>query len=273
MNTPSNNESPENKPIDISEIKVNGTVITPEDVAREMQYHASESQEAAIQKASEVLIIQELLMQKAKELGFDKDLPADSDVPKVETIIGRLIDQEAKALPVTEDECEAYYNDNKEHFVSKEMLEVKHILFGANPDDKDKRAEAKQKAEATISCLAESLEAFEALAKEHSDCPSKDAGGSIGRITHGQTTPEFDEVVFQLDEGLASEPVETKFGYHVVCVDKRLPSKQLEYEHVKDDVAHMLVEFNQRKAISLYIHTLIDAAEIEGIDFKIGQQG
>jgi peptidyl-prolyl cis-trans isomerase C len=269
MNTPSNTES---KPIDISEIKVNGTVITPEDVAREMQYHASESQEAAVQKASEVLIIQELLMQKAKELGFDKDLPADSDIPKEETIIGRLIDQEVKALPVTEDECEAYYNDNKDHFVSKEMVQVKHILFGADPEDKAKRTEARQKAEATISSLVDSMEAFEALAKEHSDCPSKETGGSIGRITHGQTTPEFDEVVFQLEEGLAKEPVETKFGYHVVCVDKRLPSKQLEFEQVKDDVAHMLVEFNQRKAISLYIHSLIDAAEIEGVDFEVGKQ-
>lgn len=272
MTSPSNTEAPESTPIDIAEIKVNGTVITPDEIAREMQFHASESQEAAVNKSSEVLIIQELLMQKAKELGLDKDVPEDGDVPKQEAIIGRLIEQEAKKPLVMEEECEKYFNENKEHFVSKEMLELKHILLGADPKDADQRAEAKQKADALISSLAASIDEFGALANEHSDCPSKETGGSLGQITRGQTTPEFDEAVFELEEGLAKEPVESKFGYHVVYINKRLPEKQLEFEHVKDDVAHMLIEFGQRKAISLYIHNLIDKAEIEGIDFEIGKQ-
>ena len=110
MNTPSNNESNENTTPDIAEIKVNGAVITPDQVVREMQYHAAESPEVAIQKSSEVLIIQELLMQKAKELGLDKDIPEDSETPKQEAIISRLIEQEAKKPLVMEDECEKYYN-------------------------------------------------------------------------------------------------------------------------------------------------------------------
>ena len=269
MNSPSNTE--DNKPLDISEIKVNGTVITPDEVAREMQYHASESQEAALQKASEVLIIQLLMLQKAEELELDKELPEDSGAPREEQLISLLIEKQTKAPLVTEDECEKYFNENREHFVSKEMLQLRHILLGADPEDKAKRADAKQKAEGLISSLVESMDEFEALAKEHSDCPSGDEGGSLGRITRGMTTPEFDEAVFEMDEGLAKEPVESKFGYHVVYIDKRMPEKQLEFEQVKDDVAHMMVEFGQRKAISLYIHKLIDDAEIEGIDFEIGR--
>ena len=84
-------------------------------------------------------------------------------------------------------------------------------------------------------------------------------------------TPEFDEVVFELEEGLAKDPVESKFGYHVVFINKRIPEKQLEFEQVKEDVAHMLIEFGQRKSISLYIHKLIDEAEIEGVDFEVGK--
>jgi len=272
MDTPSNNESNENTTPDIAEIKVNGAVITPDQVVREMQYHAAESPEVAIQKSSEVLIIQELLMQKAKELGLDKDIPEDSETPKQEAIISRLIEQEAKKPLVMEDECEKYYNENKEHFVSKEMLELKHILLGADPKEEALRAEAKQKAEGLIASLSDSIDEFEALAKEHSDCPSNETGGSLGQITRGQTTPEFDEAVFELEEGLAKDPVESKFGYHVVFINKRIPEKQLEFEQVKDDVAHMLIEFGQRKSISLYIHKLIDEAEIEGLDFEVGKQ-
>jgi len=272
MTSPSNTDATESTPIDIAEIKVNGAVITPDEIAREMQFHAAESQEEAIHKSSEVLIIQLLLLQKAKELGLDQDLPEDSEVPKEEAIIGRLIEREAKAPLVMEDECEKYFNENKEHFVSKEMLELKHILLGADPKDKEQREGAKQKAEALISSLVDSMDEFDTLANDHSDCPSKETGGSLGQITRGQTTPEFDEAVFELEEGLAKDPVESKFGYHVVYIDKRIPEKQLEFEQVKDDVAHLLIEFGQRKSISLYIHKLIDEAEIEGVDFEVGKQ-
>lgn len=275
MNCPSTDNptdnAADNTPIEISEIKVNGTVITPDKIAGEMQFHAAESQEAAKQKASEVLIIQLLLLQKAKDMGFDKDLPTESDVPSEETIISRLIEKEASAQDVTEEECRRYFDGNKDQFVSQDLMELKHILLGADPADEEKRASAKQAAESLISKLVESFEQFEALASEHSDCPSKETGGSLGQITRGQTTPDFEEAVFKLEEGLAKDPVESKYGFHVVYIDKKLQGKQLEFEQVKGDVANMLMEFGQRKAIAQYIHKLVDESEIEGIDFEIGR--
>ncbi|PCJ91648.1 MAG: parvulin peptidyl-prolyl isomerase [Porticoccaceae bacterium] len=271
MNCPSDNESPERTPIDISEIKVNGAIITPDEVAREMQYHSADSQEAAINKSSEVLIIQLLLLQKAKEEGLDKNLPEESDIPSEETMISRLIEKEASAQEVTEEECQRYFDANKNQFVSQDLLQLKHILLGADPEDKDKRAVAKEAAESLISRLVGSFDEFEALVNEHSDCPSKETGGSLGQITRGQTTSEFEEAVFELDEGLAKDPVESRYGFHVVYVDKKLPGKQLDYDKVKSDVANMLMELGQRKAIAVYIHKLVDEADIEGIDFEIGR--
>ncbi|MEH6616924.1 MAG: peptidylprolyl isomerase [Porticoccus sp.] len=271
MNCPSTDNATDNTPIEISEIKVNGTVITPDEIASEMQFHAADSQEAAKQKSSEVLIIQQLLLQKAKEIGLDKDLPTESDVPSEETIISRLIEREASAQDVTEEECQRYFDANKDQFVSQDLLEVKHILLGADPEDEDKRAVAKEAAESLISKLVESFEQFEALADEHSDCPSKETGGSLGQITRGQTTIEFETAIFELEEGLAKDPVESRYGYHVVYIDKKLLGKQLEYEQVKSDVANMLMEFGQRKAVAQYIHKLVDESEIEGIDFEIGR--
>ncbi|MDX2350501.1 MAG: peptidylprolyl isomerase, partial [Porticoccus sp.] len=61
------------------------------------------------------------------------------------------------------------------------------------------------------------------------------------------------------------------YGFHVVYIDKKLQGKQLEFEQVKGDVANMLMEFGQRKAIAQYIHKLVDESEIEGIDFEIGR--
>jgi peptidyl-prolyl cis-trans isomerase C len=271
MNCPSTDDSTDNTPIEISEIKVNGTVITPDEIAREMQFHAADSQEAAKQKSSEVLIIQLLLLQKAKEMGLDKDLPEDSDVPSEETIISRLIEKEASVRDVTEEECQRYYEANKGQFVSQDLIELKHILLGADPEDEEKRATAKEAAQSLVSALVESFDQFEALANEHSDCPSKETGGSLGQITRGQTTAEFEDAVFELEEGLAKDPVESRYGFHVVYIDRKLSGKQLEYDQVKNDIANMLMEFGQRKEVAQYIHKLVDESEIEGIDFEIGR--
>ncbi|MFT7299962.1 MAG: peptidyl-prolyl cis-trans isomerase C [Porticoccus sp.] len=271
MSSSSSTDSADNNPVDISEITVNGTKITPDEVARELQYHPSESPEAGVNKASEVLIIQLLLLQKAKELGLDKDLPEDSNVPSEETIISRLIEKEASPPEVNEEECQRYFDANKAQFVSQDLMEIKHILLGADPEDDEKRGVAKEAAQALISRLVESFDQFEALANEHSDCPSKETGGSLGQITKGQTTPEFEEAIFELEEGLANEPVESRYGFHVVYVDKKLQGKQLEYEQVKNDVANLLIEFGQRRAISQYIHNLIAESDIQGVDFEVGR--
>lgn len=64
---------------------------------------------------------------------------------------------------------------------------------------------------------------FEDLAKQHSDCPSGKAGGSLGQFNQGAMVPEFDAVIFSdLPIGEVSEPVKTQFGYHLIEVQKRM---------------------------------------------------
>jgi peptidyl-prolyl cis-trans isomerase C len=64
---------------------------------------------------------------------------------------------------------------------------------------------------------------FADLAKEHSSCPSGQAGGSLGEFSAGQMVPEFDAVIFSdLPIGQVSDPVKTQFGYHLIEVQTRL---------------------------------------------------
>jgi peptidyl-prolyl cis-trans isomerase C len=62
---------------------------------------------------------------------------------------------------------------------------------------------------------------FAACAREHSLCPSKNQGGSLGEFGPGQMVREFDEVVFTGEVGKVLGPVQTQFGYHLVEVTKR----------------------------------------------------
>jgi peptidyl-prolyl cis-trans isomerase C len=75
-------------------------------------------------------------------------------------------------------------------------------------------------------CLAlkaqiEAGEDFAAVAKEHSNCPSKMQGGDLGTFGRGQMVPEFDEVVFSADLHTVQGPVKTQFGYHLLEVTAR----------------------------------------------------
>lgn len=66
----------------------------------------------------------------------------------------------------------------------------------------------------------------------YSDDPgSASNGGLINNVKRGQMVPEFDAVVFNLEEGEVSEPFKTDFGYHIALVEKRR-GQELDIRHI-----------------------------------------
>ncbi|MGE0616642.1 MAG: peptidylprolyl isomerase [Bacteriovoracia bacterium] len=62
----------------------------------------------------------------------------------------------------------------------------------------------------------EAGEAFEALAKTFSKCPSGRNGGALGTFGKGQMVKEFETAAFALQPGEVSGPVRTQFGFHLI---------------------------------------------------------
>ena len=79
------------------------------------------------------------------------------------------------------------------------------------------------------------------LAAQYSNCPSGALGGSLGQLSPGQSVPEFDALLFRLEAGqLAGHLLETRFGYHVVQVLRRVDGKPIAYEAVQAQIADRL---------------------------------
>ncbi len=57
---------------------------------------------------------------------------------------------------------------------------------------------------------------FRKLAEKYSTCPSKKRGGDLGIFGRGEMIPEFERAVYKLKIGEISEPIKTKFGYHII---------------------------------------------------------
>lgn len=108
---------------------------------------------------------------------------------------------------------------------------------------------------------------FATLAAAHSACSSASQGGNLGQITAGQTTPEFEQALFALEPGtIASEPVATRYGFHIVRLDRKHEGRSLPFELVADRIASYLQEAVQRRALAQYIARLAGAAHVEGVE-------
>lgn len=63
---------------------------------------------------------------------------------------------------------------------------------------------------------------FEDAARQYSLCPSGRNGGDLGFFNRKQMVQQFADTAFDLKEGEISDPVGTKFGWHLIkTTDKR----------------------------------------------------
>ncbi|MGB7578928.1 MAG: peptidylprolyl isomerase [Pseudolabrys sp.] len=258
---------PAGKPITVS---VNGISIARDVIQREMQHHPAAKPIAAWQHAARALVIRELLLQRAKHLDLTPE-PICDEAGRRETedeaLMRAVVDLEVTVPEPDDETCRRYYERNRARFRSSDIYEVSHILFAAVPENHEDYAQARADAAAVLATLQESPECFAALAKAYSRCPSAEQGGNLGQITEGQTTPEFERALVSLSAGeLCTEPVATRYGFHIIRLERKHGGRVLPYEAVSERIADYLRESVRRRADAQYVARLVSAAKIEGIE-------
>lgn len=144
-------------------------------------------------------------------------------------VLGREVDARVRVAPAdVMAACRQQGQDNRE-------VEVGHILI------RDTDAAARQKL-MDIRAQLENGADFESLASQYSQDPSvADNKGRLGFISRGQFVKAFEDAAFALKPGDISEPVQTRFGLHLIKVFSERSKGQVDCDHM-DSVTRQLLE-------------------------------
>lgn len=101
--------------------------------------------------------------------------------------------------------------------------------------------------------------AFEEMAKEHSIGPTGKTGGKLDWFDLNSMVPEFSTALMVLSEGDVSQPVKTKFGWHLIRLNKTREKPIPEFKEVKSQLMQNL----RQKKINDYLNSLTKNSEID----------
>jgi len=197
------------------------------------------------------LTMQVVLAQEAVKKGLDKAPEVTEQVEAVkQTILANAYIQDLiKSTPVTDEMLKAEY-DRIKATVSGTEYHARHILVVTDAEARD-----------IIARLKKDPGAFARLAAERSkDEGSKTRGGDLGWFDLSRMVPEFGAAVSKLEKGkFTTEPVKTKFGYHVILLEDSKPVEAPPIEDVKPQLSQQL----QQQAVMKQMEELKAKAKIE----------
>ncbi len=205
-------------------------------------------------KFLENLINQKLLIQQMKKEGVKEDERIKKKVEKYREalLLKKFVDEKLSNIKVTDDEIKAYYEAHKSDFTQPAKVKARHILV-----------KTKKEAEKIRERLLKG-EDFAALAKKYSiDKVSAVHGGELKEFTRDELVKEFGDVAFSLKIGEISQPVKTKYGYHIIQVEKRTPETVIPLSHVREEIRLTLLNKKREEALRKMIENLKKKSKIE----------
>lgn len=148
--------------------------------------------------------------------------------------------------------------------LTAERLRLRHILVkvkeGATPEEK-KAAQAR--AQALRKDLDGKMDFDDAVEKSSDDQESAKRGGDLGYVVKGMLPEEVEAAAFKMQVGDNSQPVLSKFGWHILRLEEKRAAQRLRYEAVKDDLEQVLSQNAFAVELGSYLKELRKDAKIQ----------
>ncbi len=167
-------------------------------------------------------------------------------------------------VKISEEDLKAEYARWSHDEASEFEVHARHLLVQVAAKATPEQVEA-----AHVKALALMNEAkqpgvdFGELAKKKSEGPSAADGGDLGFFKRGVMMADFERAAFTLPAGGISEPIRTKFGWHVLKVEERKALAAPPLDEVKDQLRERMLRGQLEKYTDQYVQELRAGAVVD----------
>jgi parvulin-like peptidyl-prolyl isomerase len=186
---------------------------------------------------------------------------------KEQNLSGKLARKLVASIAASEDDIKKFYEENKANFTNPETVRAKHILIKTidsnnAPLDEQKKHEAKAKAEDLLKKI-NTGENFDELMKSNSEDPGLQSEPNGYTFSRGKMVKEFEDSAFSLKVGEVSGIVETTYGYHIIKLEEKIPSKVRTFEEVKASIKNQLDNTSKQDYLNQVLNKWKSESKIE----------
>ncbi len=182
-------------------------------------------------------------------------------------IISRVQSQEVmQKVGISEEEALAYHAAHRSEFLKPATVTLREIQLNVAASAEGVSAAADQETRARLEEIRTRVkggEAFEKIAAELSDSPSRANGGLIGPLTMTELAPALQKLLSGMKPGDISEPLRTPKGYQLLKLETMTPEEVQPPEQVRDQIAEKLFEAKRGVELRKYLAKMRKEAIIE----------
>lgn len=244
---------------------VNGVEIPAAAIAAEAQNHPAPEGKPGLawHAAARALALREACLQAAR---IERRVPEPAEIApgqwetEDEALIRAWLEDSVRPEEPDQTGLQTAYAARPDRFRAPDLWDVAHILIPG------KDAAARDLARGLAAELGQTPARFAELARQHSACSSAGAGGHLGQIGPGDTVAEFEAALCGLQPGqITHEPVETRFGLHLIRLDAHARGAVLPYEAVRPQLLTAARKAAWARAARALAETLLTEARITGL--------
>jgi len=153
----------------------------------------------------------------------------------------QLINREIRGkVNVTTEDVERDYKAHLADYAKPPQVTVSHIMLRLDPKATDSEVRHAMEKANEIHAQLDSGKDFADLARQYSEDPAAESGGTLGTFRIGSMLDALNDTVADLDVGEYSDPVRTSIGIHIVRLDARSDTTYTPLEEVSDKIRQRL---------------------------------
>jgi peptidyl-prolyl cis-trans isomerase D len=169
-------------------------------------------------------------------------------------------------VEIGQEQIAEYYHRHPEEFRFEKTIEARHILLQLDENADPQTVDNKKQEAMKIYKMALDGRSFPELAKKYSEGPTRDEGGYLGEFKREAMVKPFGDKAFSMQAGEISEPVRTRFGWHIIKVEKVNDARTLSLEEAARTIREKLVAEMARASALKQAEEIYDSALFVGVN-------